>query len=154
MYFVAISLLTQSICSHADSTSRHTEEPREPVRVRIAYAEVILVISDDKGVCAIRFEKTNEGARYQYRFRRHGENAEKTGSGLLLERYRYQGTAPELFKSLDKHSKLTVIVEHIRLDWSRSTSEKGWVHYYPEKMRVHVADFDDYAKIDLGRFNR
>ncbi|MFO0966323.1 MAG: hypothetical protein U0793_12170 [Gemmataceae bacterium] len=133
------------------------DEPEpDPVIAPVTYQRTMLVVTSPDLVAAITFEANKKeaprGATYKFRMLSGGK--ETTGSGVVFEKTKVVRDKQDPGKALvfDLGSKLVIRVGKLELKWSVRDEDNGWVYYFPEKCRIHLAFHDDFKTIDLARF--
>jgi hypothetical protein len=120
----------------------------------IVYDQLMLVVSDPRGVAAFIFsEEMDRGVRYHYRYRSRDGGKEHKGSDFVCEKYRRIPTAdPKRFERRDEGSRLWLKAGPLDLEWSYRMPGMGWVYYSPELVRVQIAHAKDFPTVALKRF--
>lgn len=132
-----------------------TETTTQPDRVSapVVYKDLMLILSTEEGVAAIDFEEPIEqGVRYRFRYFPVGDAAETTGTGRVFEKYKRFPNEAGGIQVVDDSGQLWIEAGEIRVEWSFSGSERGWIYYAPEKTRVQIANSDKFADVQLRRF--
>jgi hypothetical protein len=155
-FFVILCL---SAFSRADERPASQPPALDKIAAPVVYEELMLILSTKEGNAAIAFGKDiEEGVTYRYRFLRKGADKESTGKGKVFEKYERvpkKGPHGEIMTTvIDRGSELFITAGSIKLEWSYSCKGRGWVYYYPEQVRVQIADAKSFEKIDLKRFGK
>jgi hypothetical protein len=131
-------------------------DTNDRVSAPVVYADLMLVLASDQGVAAFVFtDKLKEGRAYKFRYESKDGKTKESGSGKVFEKYkRIPPDKPNEFDVVDEGSELYLKAGPLKLEWSYSSDERGWVYYNPDKVRVQIAKADDFDKISLGRFAR
>lgn len=149
---VMAAVLSSAVAIGADTAKRAGD-----ISAPVVYKDLMLVMTNGEGTAAVIFTDHSErGIKYKFRYESK-DGKSKSGEGAVFEKYengRYAG------------GDLFVEAGPIRLGWSNSTPERGWIYYNPEKLKVQIAHakfFEDrievrfgerheFKKLDLKRF--
>ena len=126
-------------------------DPR--VSASVVYKRQMLVLSNKDGAAAIAFDKEIEyGVKYRYRYLTK-DGGEGSGKDKVFEKYKeLPGGRPGEVNVVDDGGKLILRTGPLHVEWSFAEAGKGYVAYYPDRVRVQIADAADFEKIDLARF--
>jgi hypothetical protein len=118
------------------------------VAAPVAYQDLMLVLVTKDGAAAVIFNPAANGNEVAYSFRYESADGTKklAGTGKLFERRLMGGEYdPE---------GLFVVAGPVKIKWSRSNADRGWIYYSPEVVTVHLAhadNFKDRARANPGR---
>ena len=75
--------------------------------------------------------------------------AEKSGEDEVFEKYK---RVPGETRLLGDGGRLSIKAGRLEVVWSFARKGKGYIYYFPERVRVQIANAHDFEKIDLNRF--
>ena len=124
------------------------------VTAPVVYEDLVLVLASDEGVAAIVFtDKLKEGRAYKFRYESKDGKTKKAGTGKVFEKYnRILTKTPNELGVVDVGGELYLQAGPLKLEWSYADDERGWVYCKPEKVRVQIANADEFDKLALKRF--
>jgi hypothetical protein len=107
----------------------------------------MLILADYYGVAVVKFDFSNDGAAYRWRYKRWKESTEQTGSGLLYEHISWTPTS-EGSTGVDTGSLLTITIKNMQVVWSRRSLSSGWIYY--KTVGIAVLDDSGYDTLNLA----
>jgi hypothetical protein len=140
-------------------------DPNPDVSAPVAYRDLMLVLVTKDGAAAVIFEGTStRGDQVEYSFRYESADGTKklSGTGKLFERRLGPGGGFD-------PDGLYVVAGPVKIKWSMSGPDRGWIYYAPEVVTVHLAHADNFKggvqkfgagldvekkELDLRRFMR
>jgi hypothetical protein len=124
------------------------------VAAPVVYKDLMLVLASDEGVAAVVFtDELKEGRAYKFRYESNDGKTKDSGDGKVFEKYkRFPGKKPKETVVVDDGGELYLKAGPIKVEWSYSDDERGWIYYIPEKVRVQIATADEFDKVVLKRF--
>jgi hypothetical protein len=114
----------------------------------VVYESNLLVFTTEKGVTAVRFyepisEENKSGIHYEFRYESRDGKLNNEGKGELYESRDEAGTLV---------GRLRLQVEGLSIGWSTSGTQRGWIYYEPEKVKVQLADPAEFHGKEERRF--
>lgn len=107
----------------------------------------MLALANEKGSAVVRFIFSEDGASYQWRYKKYESTEEKTGSGRLYENYAHTPT-DKGNQVVDLGSLLEMKIEDLQVVWSMSGERSGWIYY--DDLGVDVLDDSVFNTLDLS----
>jgi len=156
MAVVAVFLL--ATCGASGQVKLESAPPKGSelgrVSAPLVYEKLMLVLATADGVTAIVFtDKVENGVGYKFRYESADGKKRETGTAKLFEKYkRLPGRKAGEVEVVDDGGELWFKGGSYEVEWSLGPEGRGWIYYYPEKVRVQIATSDEFDKIDLKRF--
>src|SRR6516225_5006386 len=104
----------------------------------IHYKELMLIVSDSKGVGAVMFTKEiKDGVEYRYRYQSKDGKIKQEGTGKVFEKFKRlpRNEANKVFV-INDGGQLYIEAGPLVVEWSYSSKGMGCLYYRPE--RIHI----------------